>query len=160
MCPPKKKKVTTCHIPGFCSALDVRFDAFMDYSIPEILRVPLEELCLHIMVYKPNTLVQTNKKHTKTNTFTFYHMWKHSWSFCLTCFILSSLISSTPLSLSLSLSLSRLLEMSVRLPRGLLEPGPGSSSAPVGQQRRQPAEEDRCMSPQRSCSHPSRTSPR
>lgn len=27
-----------------------RFDAFMDYSIPEILRVPLEELCLHIMV--------------------------------------------------------------------------------------------------------------
>uniref|UniRef100_A0A4W6C8K8 ATP-dependent RNA helicase DHX29 n=1 Tax=Lates calcarifer TaxID=8187 RepID=A0A4W6C8K8_LATCA len=25
------------------------FDAFMDYSIPEILRVPLEELCLHIM---------------------------------------------------------------------------------------------------------------
>jgi ATP-dependent RNA helicase DHX29 len=27
-----------------------RFQAFMDYSIPEILRVPLEELCLHIMV--------------------------------------------------------------------------------------------------------------
>ncbi|KAG7241152.1 hypothetical protein INR49_025895 [Caranx melampygus] len=26
-----------------------KFDAFMDYSIPEILRVPLEELCLHIM---------------------------------------------------------------------------------------------------------------
>lgn len=29
-----------------------RFDVFMDYSIPEILRVPLEELCLHIMVSK------------------------------------------------------------------------------------------------------------
>lgn len=29
----------------------LRFDAFMDYSIPEILRVPLEELCLHIMVF-------------------------------------------------------------------------------------------------------------
>lgn len=28
-----------------------RFYSFMDYSIPEILRVPLEELCLHIMVY-------------------------------------------------------------------------------------------------------------
>lgn len=28
----------------------LRFDTFMDYSVPEILRVPLEELCLHIMV--------------------------------------------------------------------------------------------------------------
>lgn len=27
-----------------------RFEGFMDYSVPEILRVPLEELCLHIMV--------------------------------------------------------------------------------------------------------------
>lgn len=35
--------------------LDLRFDAFMDYSIPEILRVPLEELCLHIMVNKAHT---------------------------------------------------------------------------------------------------------
>ncbi|XP_036894439.1 ATP-dependent RNA helicase DHX29 [Sturnira hondurensis] len=26
-----------------------RFEGFMDYSVPEILRVPLEELCLHIM---------------------------------------------------------------------------------------------------------------
>ncbi|CAL8278960.1 unnamed protein product [Merluccius merluccius] len=36
---------------GFCFRLypKFRFDAFMDYSIPEILRVPLEELCLHIM---------------------------------------------------------------------------------------------------------------
>ncbi|XP_023264416.1 ATP-dependent RNA helicase DHX29 [Seriola lalandi dorsalis] len=36
---------------GFCFRLypRFRFDAFMDYSIPEILRVPLEELCLHIM---------------------------------------------------------------------------------------------------------------
>nr|XP_046231230.1 ATP-dependent RNA helicase DHX29 [Scatophagus argus] len=36
---------------GFCLRLypKYRFDAFMDYSIPEILRVPLEELCLHIM---------------------------------------------------------------------------------------------------------------
>ncbi|XP_061887217.1 ATP-dependent RNA helicase DHX29 [Entelurus aequoreus] len=36
---------------GFCFRLypKYRFDAFMDYSIPEILRVPLEELCLHIM---------------------------------------------------------------------------------------------------------------
>lgn len=33
----------------FCNVFH-RFDAFMDYSIPEILRVPLEELCLHIMV--------------------------------------------------------------------------------------------------------------
>ncbi|KAL4004745.1 sideroflexin-1/3 [Sarotherodon galilaeus] len=36
---------------GFCFRLypKYRFDVFMDYSIPEILRVPLEELCLHIM---------------------------------------------------------------------------------------------------------------
>ncbi|XP_029025221.1 ATP-dependent RNA helicase DHX29 isoform X2 [Betta splendens] len=36
---------------GFCFRLypKYRFDAFMEYSIPEILRVPLEELCLHIM---------------------------------------------------------------------------------------------------------------
>lgn len=36
---------------GFCFRLypQYRFDVFMDYSIPEILRVPLEELCLHIM---------------------------------------------------------------------------------------------------------------
>nr|XP_040053924.1 ATP-dependent RNA helicase DHX29 isoform X1 [Gasterosteus aculeatus aculeatus] len=36
---------------GFCFRLypKFRFDAFMEYSIPEILRVPLEELCLHIM---------------------------------------------------------------------------------------------------------------
>ncbi|XP_068608725.1 ATP-dependent RNA helicase DHX29 [Brachionichthys hirsutus] len=36
---------------GFCFRLypEFRFNAFMDYSIPEILRVPLEELCLHIM---------------------------------------------------------------------------------------------------------------
>ncbi|KAF6123904.1 DExH-box helicase 29 [Phyllostomus discolor] len=26
-----------------------RFEGFLDYSVPEILRVPLEELCLHIM---------------------------------------------------------------------------------------------------------------
>ncbi|XP_048449973.1 ATP-dependent RNA helicase DHX29-like, partial [Rhincodon typus] len=25
------------------------YDSFIDYSVPEILRVPLEELCLHIM---------------------------------------------------------------------------------------------------------------
>ncbi|KAM9793208.1 ATP-dependent RNA helicase DHX29 [Syngnathus typhle] len=36
---------------GFCFRLypKYRFDSFMEYSIPEILRVPLEELCLHIM---------------------------------------------------------------------------------------------------------------
>ncbi|XP_066567712.1 ATP-dependent RNA helicase DHX29 isoform X2 [Amia ocellicauda] len=36
---------------GFCFRLftQERFGSFMDYSIPEILRVPLEELCLHIM---------------------------------------------------------------------------------------------------------------
>ncbi|KAM6986130.1 LOW QUALITY PROTEIN: ATP-dependent RNA helicase DHX29 [Aplochiton taeniatus] len=36
---------------GFCFRLypKFRFQAFMDYSIPEILRLPLEELCLHIM---------------------------------------------------------------------------------------------------------------
>uniref|UniRef100_UPI0037E7B334 ATP-dependent RNA helicase DHX29 n=1 Tax=Semicossyphus pulcher TaxID=241346 RepID=UPI0037E7B334 len=36
---------------GFCFRLypKFRFNSFMDYSIPEILRVPLEELCLHIM---------------------------------------------------------------------------------------------------------------
>ncbi|KAJ7986937.1 hypothetical protein DPEC_G00333560 [Dallia pectoralis] len=36
---------------GFCFRLypKFRFQAFMDYSVPEILRVPLEELCLHIM---------------------------------------------------------------------------------------------------------------
>ncbi|XP_052423788.1 ATP-dependent RNA helicase DHX29 isoform X2 [Carassius gibelio] len=36
---------------GFCFRLypKFRFESFIDYSIPEILRVPLEELCLHIM---------------------------------------------------------------------------------------------------------------
>ncbi|XP_031716040.1 ATP-dependent RNA helicase DHX29 [Anarrhichthys ocellatus] len=36
---------------GFCFRLypKFRFNTFMDYAIPEILRVPLEELCLHIM---------------------------------------------------------------------------------------------------------------
>ncbi|XP_056398433.1 ATP-dependent RNA helicase DHX29 isoform X2 [Hyla sarda] len=36
---------------GFCFRLYTkeRFHGFMDYSVPEILRVPLEELCLHIM---------------------------------------------------------------------------------------------------------------
>lgn len=36
---------------GFCFRLypKFRFDSFINYSIPEILRVPLEELCLHIM---------------------------------------------------------------------------------------------------------------
>uniref|UniRef100_A0AAR2JPS1 RNA helicase n=1 Tax=Pygocentrus nattereri TaxID=42514 RepID=A0AAR2JPS1_PYGNA len=36
---------------GFCFRLypKFRFDSFIDYSKPEILRVPLEELCLHIM---------------------------------------------------------------------------------------------------------------
>ncbi|XP_030048986.1 ATP-dependent RNA helicase DHX29 isoform X1 [Microcaecilia unicolor] len=36
---------------GFCFRLYTRerFENFLDYSVPEILRVPLEELCLHIM---------------------------------------------------------------------------------------------------------------
>ncbi|XP_056146501.1 ATP-dependent RNA helicase DHX29 [Lampris incognitus] len=36
---------------GFCFRLysNNRFKSFLDYSVPEILRVPLEELCLHIM---------------------------------------------------------------------------------------------------------------
>ncbi|XP_063066224.1 ATP-dependent RNA helicase DHX29 [Engraulis encrasicolus] len=36
---------------GFCFRLytKCRFNGFLEYSIPEILRVPLEELCLHIM---------------------------------------------------------------------------------------------------------------
>ncbi|XP_031433314.1 ATP-dependent RNA helicase DHX29 [Clupea harengus] len=36
---------------GFCFRLytQYRFNGFLDYSIPEILRMPLEELCLHIM---------------------------------------------------------------------------------------------------------------
>ncbi|XP_053557253.1 ATP-dependent RNA helicase DHX29 [Bombina bombina] len=36
---------------GFCFRLYTRerFQSLMEYSIPEILRVPLEELCLHIM---------------------------------------------------------------------------------------------------------------
>uniref|UniRef100_A0A8C5M5E8 ATP-dependent RNA helicase DHX29 n=1 Tax=Leptobrachium leishanense TaxID=445787 RepID=A0A8C5M5E8_9ANUR len=36
---------------GFCFRLytNERFESFMSYSVPEILRVPLEELCLHIM---------------------------------------------------------------------------------------------------------------
>ncbi|XP_036062792.1 ATP-dependent RNA helicase DHX29 isoform X2 [Onychomys torridus] len=36
---------------GFCFRLYTRerFEGFLDYSVPEILRVPLEELCLHIM---------------------------------------------------------------------------------------------------------------
>lgn len=36
---------------GFCFRLytKARYDSFIDYSVPEILRVPLEELCLHIM---------------------------------------------------------------------------------------------------------------
>lgn len=50
--------------------------------------------------------------------------------------------------------LSALLEMSVWLPGGLPESGPGCSSASVGQQCRQPAEEDRCVSPHQSSPHP------
>ncbi|XP_062455720.1 ATP-dependent RNA helicase DHX29 isoform X2 [Rhea pennata] len=36
---------------GFCFRMYTRerFGSFMEYSVPEILRVPLEELCLHIM---------------------------------------------------------------------------------------------------------------
>ncbi|XP_036164410.1 ATP-dependent RNA helicase DHX29 isoform X1 [Myotis myotis] len=36
---------------GFCFRMYTRerFEGFMEYSVPEILRVPLEELCLHIM---------------------------------------------------------------------------------------------------------------
>ncbi|XP_021117077.1 ATP-dependent RNA helicase DHX29 isoform X4 [Heterocephalus glaber] len=36
---------------GFCFRIYTRerFENFMEYSVPEILRVPLEELCLHIM---------------------------------------------------------------------------------------------------------------
>lgn len=36
---------------GFCFRMYTRdrFESFMEYSVPEILRVPLEELCLHIM---------------------------------------------------------------------------------------------------------------
>ncbi|KAL4617559.1 ATP-dependent RNA helicase DHX29 [Arapaima gigas] len=36
---------------GFCCRMYTkhRFEGFVDYSVPEILRVPLEELCLHIM---------------------------------------------------------------------------------------------------------------
>ncbi|XP_077792506.1 ATP-dependent RNA helicase DHX29 isoform X3 [Podarcis muralis] len=36
---------------GFCFRMYTRdrFESFADYSVPEILRVPLEELCLHIM---------------------------------------------------------------------------------------------------------------
>ncbi|MBN3325252.1 DHX29 helicase, partial [Atractosteus spatula] len=36
---------------GFCFRLFTkeRYEGFVDYSVPEILRVPLEELCLHIM---------------------------------------------------------------------------------------------------------------
>lgn len=49
--------------------------------------------------------------------------------------------------------------MSVRVSRGLSEPGDGSSSASVDQQRCQSAEEDWCMSPQRSYPHPSGTTP-
>ena len=37
---------------GVCFRLFARpmFDRLSKYSVPEILRVPLEELCLHIMV--------------------------------------------------------------------------------------------------------------
>uniref|UniRef100_A0A8C5LKH5 ATP-dependent RNA helicase DHX29 n=1 Tax=Jaculus jaculus TaxID=51337 RepID=A0A8C5LKH5_JACJA len=36
---------------GFCFRMytRARFEGFLQYSVPEILRVPLEELCLHIM---------------------------------------------------------------------------------------------------------------
>ncbi|KAJ3605919.1 hypothetical protein NHX12_027962 [Muraenolepis orangiensis] len=61
---------------GYCFRLypKFRFDAFMDYAIPEILRVPLEELCLHIMVH---THTHT---HTHTDTHTHY---KHTRSYLL-----------------------------------------------------------------------------
>ncbi len=36
-------------VVGWC----FRFDSMKSYSVPEILRVPLEELCLHIMVSAP-----------------------------------------------------------------------------------------------------------
>ena len=37
---------------GYCFRMYTRrkWDALRDYTVPEILRVPLEELCLHIMV--------------------------------------------------------------------------------------------------------------
>ena len=37
---------------GYCFRIYPRtkWDALRDYTLPEILRVPLEELCLHIMV--------------------------------------------------------------------------------------------------------------
>ncbi|KAG7251486.1 hypothetical protein CRUP_005219, partial [Coryphaenoides rupestris] len=49
---------------GFCFRLypKFRFDAFMDYSIPEILRVPLEELCLHIMPQSVSNAVSLLRK--------------------------------------------------------------------------------------------------
>lgn len=50
--PIKERQHCDIIICSVCNPLDLRFDAFMDYSIPEILRVPLEELCLHIMVNK------------------------------------------------------------------------------------------------------------
>lgn len=55
------------------NCLTLRFDAFMDYSLPEILRVPLEELCLHIMVCNLDTY-----------NYACYHKWKkyHRCSCC------------------------------------------------------------------------------
>lgn len=41
------------------SSLAARYQSLQDYSIPEILRVPLEELCLHIMVSNHGNLFQT-----------------------------------------------------------------------------------------------------
>lgn len=91
--------------------LVLRFDAFMDYSIPEILRVPLEELCLHIMVHK----LDTHRYKSSHKGKHWYHKWKHYYSFCLRC----SLFSPSKLLLFL---LSPVLEMPVRLPGGLFEP--------------------------------------
>lgn len=51
------------------------------------------------------------------------------------------------------------VEMPVRVPGGLPEPGHGPSPASVHQQRCEPAEEDRGVPPQRPRPHPAGTAP-
>uniref|UniRef100_A0A8C3JIU2 RNA helicase n=1 Tax=Calidris pygmaea TaxID=425635 RepID=A0A8C3JIU2_9CHAR len=61
---------------GFCFRMYTRdrFESFMEYSVPEILRVPLEELCLHIMVcnsFPPLAILSENRHlNTRRNFFT------------------------------------------------------------------------------------------
>jgi ATP-dependent RNA helicase DHX29 len=54
---------------GYCFRLFTyaTYERLANYSIPEILRVPLEELCLHIMVSFMKCLASLGSQASKSN---------------------------------------------------------------------------------------------